>query len=667
MIANHTWHFQYQCLCILLLTWLILPLDLSAQSPRDILDEANKNKGKARFELLIEYLDVAAPSSPHENDALTREILQWAKTSGDTLDRLKAKLVHAKHMASLGNLSRALLMGTEVKNSTETSDKLLFATGLFLRNQYFKLGSYDKAIAIHSELDWDDATSTWEKLAPDNFLAITYLKLGEYDRAIELYQNCVKSMRENQQLYWELSFTNSLGVAYEKQGHLDSAWSRYKQALKLLETHYTPGDNMDTRRYRYIEGLFYGNMAQVLASQGKHLQAIPLFKRDIEASLRAPGNAEHRQNAIISLIKLSDSYIATEQIEHARDALVEAKPLLNSYEFPEQWLAFWKSMWRFYELNGTADSALWCANRYTMFRDSFELNSNLKRSQDLLLAYEWNIRDQQLAEQQAELSNLKFRAEQERLLRNLGIGGMVLLAIILVFFYFAYRERLVREYALAEQTNQIKEQRALIENSLKEKDILLREVHHRVKNNLQIISSLFFLQSKKINDPVALDVIREGQSRVQVMSLIHQKLYQSNQLDLIDFQSYFSDLAKQILKTYDANKRRIGLEIEAVNISIPVDKAVPLGLIINELITNSMKHAFVGREKGFIKIKLYQTETTAHLLYSDDGKGVTDVEGLASGDSLGLRLIRLLTNQLDGKMELFSDQGFQVDIAFPAR
>lgn len=664
--SGHSFLLRIVALCL----WLqVIPSGACALNGDSLLSVADQMEGQRRIELLTRYLDYASPASPHDNDALIKEVNDWTAQSGDTLMRLWSKLIQAKHAAALGNLSTGLLLATEVENSTEASDELRFSSALFLRNIYFKLGSYDKAINIHSTLDWTQATHTWERLAPDNFLAITYLKLGEYQQAIELYQACIDLMRKKRQKYWEISFTNSLGVAYERSGQLDSAWSCYKRGLSMLENNFRPGlrDGMEQGRFRYIEGLFYGNMAQVLATQEKHLLAIPLYRRDIESSLMNPDNAEYRQNAVISLIKLSNSYIATDQRENAQKMLQQARPLLDHLEYPEQWLAYWKSMWHFYELRERNDSALWCANLYLRFRDSLESNVNLKRSQDLLLAYESHLRDQQLEEQQTELSNLKFRAEQERLLRNLGIGGTVLLAIILVFLYLAYRERLVREKALAKQTDQIQEQREMIENSLKEKDLLLREVHHRVKNNLQIISSLFFLQSKKIKDQEALGVIREGQSRVQVMSLIHQKLYQSTQLDVIDFQSYFSDLARQILKTYQTPEQNIQLKIEAVNISIPVDKAVPLGLIINELITNSMKHAFIDREKGTIRIKLYQTETTAHLLYSDDGHGVKNVKGIEKGDSLGIRLIRLLTNQLEGKLEIFSEDGFQVDIAFSAR
>ncbi len=233
--------------------------------------------------------------------------------------------------------------------------------------------------------------------------------------------------------------------------------------------------------------------------------------------------------------------------------------------------------------------------------------------------------------------------------------------LILYWSFSKARTETVDSTAL---TTQLSDQSAAIEKVLKEKDMLLREVHHRVKNNLQIISSLFFLQSKHIKDEVALGLIKEGQSRIHVMSLIHQKLYQAEELNHIDFQGYFSDLAKQILQMHQSKDVEIDMIIEAREISESMELAVPLGMIVNELLTNSIKHAFAGRRIGHIHIGLTKQHGRMKLVYEDDGRGLSENNDFINGDSLGMKLIRLLTNQLGGNLEFGPTLGFSLSIEF---
>ena len=148
------------------------------------------------------------------------------------------------------------------------------------------------------------------------------------------------------------------------------------------------------------------------------------------------------------------------------------------------------------------------------------------------------------------------------------------------------------------------------------------------------------------------------------MSLIHQKLYQAEHLNEIEFQGYLSDLAKQILQTNQTAKFEIGLTIEADEITETVELAVPIGMMVNELMTNSIKHAFEGRKVGQIRISLKCLGSMMTLEYEDDGRGVDSLESLNKEDSLGMKLIRLLTDQLDGAMEFSGTEGFKITIEF---
>ena len=205
-----------------------------------------------------------------------------------------------------------------------------------------------------------------------------------------------------------------------------------------------------------------------------------------------------------------------------------------------------------------------------------------------------------------------------------------------------------------------------ISKSLTEKEVLLKEIHHRVKNNLQIVSSLFFFQSKQISDPKMLEIFRDGQNRVKSMALIHEKLYQSGDLANIDFKEYIKNLANFLLQSYGINQTKIKLKNNVQHIALGVDTAVPCGLIINELISNSLKHGFSDRDSGEIRIDMGQTENHKLILkISDNGKGIPSDLNIEESDSLGLRLVNNLTTQLNGKVEFFNNNGTTVKITFP--
>ena len=205
-----------------------------------------------------------------------------------------------------------------------------------------------------------------------------------------------------------------------------------------------------------------------------------------------------------------------------------------------------------------------------------------------------------------------------------------------------------------------------IEESLKEKEILLREIHHRVKNNMQIISSLLGLASGSIKDKKYVDMFRESQNRINSMSLIHEKLYRSRDLEKIDLKEYIRDLGNAIFQSCGVKKGTIGLNINIENVQLGIDHSIPLGLIINELITNSLKYAFPGDRNGEIKISLHLIdEKTFELIVSDNGVGIPYNVDFRKTESLGLRLVTLLVeNQLKGKIDLDRSKGTEFNIRF---
>lgn len=207
---------------------------------------------------------------------------------------------------------------------------------------------------------------------------------------------------------------------------------------------------------------------------------------------------------------------------------------------------------------------------------------------------------------------------------------------------------------------------AEIKKSLKEKETLLKEIHHRVKNNLTVISSLLNLQSQYIKDKDDLIMFKESQSRAKSMALIHQKIYSSTDLKRINFGDYITTLSNDIFHSYVQDSNIVKLNLDVEDIMLDTDMAIPLGLILNELLTNSLKYAFPPdtEDKGNIYVSLHRNKNCYSLHVADDGVGFSEDIDLMSTDSLGLQLITTLTNQIDGNIYLDQSNGTSFKIDF---
>lgn len=204
-----------------------------------------------------------------------------------------------------------------------------------------------------------------------------------------------------------------------------------------------------------------------------------------------------------------------------------------------------------------------------------------------------------------------------------------------------------------------------IKASLKEKEVLLREVHHRVKNNLQIISSLMSLQSRYVKDKTALKMFRESKNRVRAMSLIHEQLYQSPDLNQISFGDYIERIAQQLFRFYEADVNGVQLEINVDELFLNLDTSIPLGLIVNELVSNSLKHAFPDDRSGKVSIRLLTQDQKNVLTVADDGIGLaSDFDISNNTDSLGLHIVQTLTLQLRGTLDIKKSPGAEFKITF---
>ena len=204
-----------------------------------------------------------------------------------------------------------------------------------------------------------------------------------------------------------------------------------------------------------------------------------------------------------------------------------------------------------------------------------------------------------------------------------------------------------------------------VQASLREKEVLLQEIHHRVKNNLQVISSLINMQVRRTEDAASRSALAECQNRVQAIALIHEKLYQSRDYARVPFSDYARSLATNVFCATGVSPENTKLSVEFENLSLAVDKAIPCGLILNELITNALKHAFPNERRGTVRIQLRKADGELELVVSDNGVGLTSDFDPATSNSLGMQLVQTLVEQLDGCLEIFHEGGTTVRIAFP--
>ncbi len=206
-----------------------------------------------------------------------------------------------------------------------------------------------------------------------------------------------------------------------------------------------------------------------------------------------------------------------------------------------------------------------------------------------------------------------------------------------------------------------------LKKNVEQKEVLIKEVHHRVKNNLQVINSILKLQSAYIADDKALLAIQECQDRIKSMAFIHESLYQSNDLAKVNFSDYLKTLCNNLLYSYQSSHTKIDLVLDVNEVSLSLDSAISCGLIVNELFSNALKYAFKDKKTGEIKVSL-NSEKQGHLLIvQDNGVGIPKKIDYTNSPSLGFQLVIGLVDQIDGKISLNSSAGTQFIINFKRR
>jgi len=509
-------------------------------------------------------------------------------------------------------------------------------------------------------------TSNWVFSA--NHLGSMHVFMG-YNEAAQKYMNEVYELEKARGEPSAIAgATNGLAIFYSNINQNEKARDRYEEALALYESvddtmgranvHANLGLLLiDMKEYDLAEhhllmeghldsllntqwglGFFFDFMGYLRRKQGRLEEAYEshLTALNIREGLESHYNISESRTHLCDILLEMERY--PEAIRQAKLILAD-KDLHNSLSHQQK---AHSTLARAHEALGNYRKGLEQQKAYKLISDSI-LN------QDILEKVAEKDAKFDLAEQRSKVALLNAQnAASEAVIAQknktiwIGAAALVIFGLLIISLYI-----LVRKYL---------RQKEVLASALSAKELLLKEIHHRVKNNLQIVSSLLSLQSRSVSDAGVLKAINEGKSRVRSMALIHQNLYQGKNLTGVEVKPYLEKLCSELFATYKIDTDEVGLELDIDPISLDVDTLVPLGLIINELITNSLKYAFSQSETaaGSIAITLREEEDTLQLEVSDTGKGY-DTSAKSESEGFGQKLINSLSRQLEANLETESD------------
>ncbi len=510
-----------------------------------------------------------------------------------------------------------------------------------------EIGDYDAALAqLNKGLAYGrelgNRNTEQEILA---IISITYYYLGDLDKSIRIAKTSRAIASELQSKNAECYLLYIIADTYGSLGRYDSATHYFEQ---LREESLTLNDS-DYYGFA-VGGLFrtvllqgndnleeYARAAKEILESGKTYQQLHV-KRNIYSSFSnyylQKGDYQKAEEYALSHLRHVRKFEAdtTELVIFALGELSRVQAAIGSFE----------KAWHTYD---------------TFYQLKMAIVDNNQHRALAQTAVEMDLAENELARQVAE-KTARLEQQTTAIRTRFFLVSLTVAAIVLVGLLWAYR-RAQRDRQVIKQKNE------QIETSLAEKEVLLREIHHRVKNNLQIITGLLDKQARKSSDVAVRKLVKEGQERIQSMALIHQNLYESDQLSGIDIKSYLQELSQNIQRSQAVSPEQIQLNLDVDTENLDIDTAIPVGLILNELLTNSYKYAFPAQRKGSIKVDFKKNKDRYLLQVSDDGVGFIPEEGGNKTKSLGLSLVNGLVRQLSGTIEwLAVERGTMVSIQF---
>lgn len=494
---------------------------------------------------------------------------------------------------------------------------------------------------------FEQARGQFEKLGDSARLAQTYNNLGliyrkirRYDKAIDMYE---QSIAIKEQLDQEKGLLNT----YLNLTSLYNENAQYNKVLPLSERILALSRELDLPDY-FVSGL--NNLGIAYKNLEAYDQAEVAFKEGLEM-LR-----DFHEPQLSNEINFSMAELAYLQgkLSLSRAYLKETKKWFDQYKNLEAQRAYYELSYKVFRDFGQTTRALKELEKFTEINEQFLNEKSLEQINELQGKYELEKKERTIAQLELEQKQAALSLANYQNQRNLFVFAAAMFLLLAGFLYY--------RYYIKQKTSKLLEQKnEQISQALAEREILLKEIHHRVKNNLQVITSLLNLQAGTLKEPAAIDAVREGQNRVKSMSIIHQKLYQGQDIRGVDAREYIENLTRELFTAFGVKDDEVNCEIDANGLKLDIDTIIPLGLILNELITNSLKYAFEGRKQGKLQIFMKNRESILEVTVADNGKGMDERTPETAG-TFGWKMIRSLSRKLRAEIRIFNQGGTTVQL-----
>lgn len=483
-----------------------------------------------------------------------------------------------------------------------------------------------------------------------NRLGVTYNRLTQYQQSAKSYANALKIA---------VNFKDTSATLQVVLNYADALLHIHKSAQGLQIVKYY------TAKYPKVDKEYQLMILTTFVVLYLDLKQVPLagvYCNKMLSLVNSPGIDKNVQMSV--QLPATKYFIAARQFENAREHLLIYKNLSEQAHLLSGLTNSYKYAFRIDSAEKRYLSAINNYQQFILLRDSVYNIKKSKQIEELKIKYETEKKERQLSLLSKDGQIQRDKMRQANHIRNLTFGGAFILLTLLIVLYISYRSNQKKSNVIGLKNISLNQLVVEKDHLLEEKEWLLKEIHHRVKNNLQIVTGLLQRQSAYIDNDEALAAIQNSENRMHAIALIHQKLYQSESLELISMPEYIEEMISY-LKDSCALDNRIIFEKYLEHISLDVAQAVPLGLILNEGITNALKYAYSPDETGTIYITLVKNDNGCNqLTIADNGPGLPEGFDLEKVDSLGINLMRGLCKQLGGSLEFSSEHGCTINIIF---
>lgn len=595
-----------------------------------------------RFQLFFDTPYRYSKNSPYDWLDTVNVYLNTAEKSNDSVGIKNYKLIQSQLYFDIGDYDKSLAIAKELHKqidglSIETKTVLL---DLMDRN-YSQLGFYTEQIAIRKEK---------KNLGITKNVAFydIYSNLGLHRKAMEDYFESVKKTVPEKDYYAQAEFYNNVGTYLRLDQSIPTALTNYKKAKGFIDVFLSDVTKIksetDIHEANLLNSRIEGNIGKCHVQMEHYQDAIPFLEGSV-TGMSESNMGRFYSEIVENRLALAECYLQLNNLKKATDFLSDnVRPKTTANQIKKNRL-----LSIYYDKTEDYKNASLYLRKNIRINDSITINESELRKQQLatVMAEEKaNTRSIMDAQKKAlEEQRNEMIAKDERI--NLVFISLIFTLLGFAGLVYAYLKSIKNQRLIAEQKH-------IIENALVEKDSLLKEIHHRVKNNLQMVSSLLSLQTKNTRSKAAIEALEEGKSRVKAMALIHQKLYQNDDLSVIEMQGYIESLINSVQSVYKKGGHNINITIDAEGVELDIDRAIPFGLILNELVSNSFKYAFpVDDENGKIYIHLRKIgEKEGFFEYTDNGVGLPEDTDERANASMGIRLMNRLANQLQTKLNI---------------